>query len=49
MLRLDSVFVDEFGYLQPLLPIVLALIYEEYQELLDLLIDPFCLAIGCGL
>src|SRR5882724_12381450 len=42
----DPIIVGELGYRQPFVPIILALIYGESQELLDFLIDPLCLTIG---
>src|SRR5882724_9142147 len=42
----DPIIVGEFSYRQPFVPIVLALIYKESQELLDFLIDPLCLTIS---
>ena len=43
---MDLIIVGKLCYRQPFVPIVLALIYEESQELLDFLIDPLCLTIG---
>ena len=43
---MDLIIVGEPSYRQPFVPIVLALIYEDLQELLDFLIDPLCLTIG---
>jgi len=40
----DLVIVDEFGYGQPFIPIILALVHKDPQELLHLLVDPFHLA-----
>jgi len=42
----DPIIVGELSYRQPFVPIILALIYKESQELLDFLIDPLCLTIG---
>jgi len=42
----DPIIVGEFSYRQPFVPIVLALIYKESQELLNFLIDPLCLTIS---
>jgi len=42
----DPIIVGKLSYRQPFVPIVLALIYEESQELLDFLIDPLCMTIG---
>ena len=43
---MDLVVVGEFGYQEPVVPVILPLVYEEAQELLDLLVDTFGLAIG---
>ena len=43
---MDPIIVGELSYRQPFVPIILALIYKELQELLDFLIDPLCLTIG---
>src|SRR5882724_8448391 len=43
---MDPIIVGELGYRQSFVPIILALIYKELQELLDFLIDPLCLTIG---
>ena len=42
---MDSVVVGEFSYQKPVIPVVLPLVYEEAQELLDLLVDTFSLAV----
>ena len=42
----DLVVVGKFSYREPVIPVVLPLVYEEAQELLDLLVDTFSLAIG---
>ena len=42
----DLIIVVKLGYRQPFIPIILALIYKESQELLNFLIDPLCLTIG---
>ena len=36
----------QIGYQEPVVPVVLPLVYEEAQELLNLLVDTFSLAIG---
>jgi len=43
---MDPIIVGKLSYRQPFVPVVLALIYEESQELFDFLIDPLCLTIG---
>ena len=43
---MDPVVVGKFGYREPVLPGVLPLVYKEVQELLDLLVDMFSLAVG---
>ena len=43
---MDPVIVGEFGYQEPVIPVVLPLVYEEAQGLLDLLVDTFSLAVG---
>jgi len=42
----DPIIVGELSCRQPFVPIVLALIFKESQELLDFLIDPLCLTIS---
>ena len=43
---MDLIIIGELCYRQSFIPIILALIYEESQELLDFLIHPLCLTIG---
>ena len=42
---MDSVIVGEFGYREPVVPVVLPLVYKEAQELLNFLVDTFRLAV----
>ena len=43
---MDPVIVGELGNGKPLVPVILALIYEESWKLLDLLVDLFNMTIS---
>ena len=42
---MDSVIVSKFSYREPVVPVILPLVYEEAYELLDFLVDTFGLAV----
>ena len=42
---MDLVIIGKFGNQNPVVPVILSLVYKEAEELLDLLVDVFSLAV----